>query len=102
MEITLLHSNGCHSWKEQLDALEAALAEAEQDVKYNMILVDTQEKADQYKFFGSPAIHIDGKDIDPIAEKVTKYTPGGCRPYRYKEQNYEMAPKEMILEALRK
>jgi len=102
MKITLLHSNGCHSWKDQLEVIEEALKEAGEEVVYNMILVDTQEKADHYKFFGSPAVHIDGKDIDPIAEKVTKYTPGGCRPYRYNEKHYEMAPKEMILEALQK
>ncbi len=101
MEITLLHSDGCHSWKDQLDVLEAAIKESDQEVRYTMILVDSQEKADQYKFFGSPAIHIEGKDIDPISEKVKVYTPNGCRPYRYNEKNYEFAPKEMILEALK-
>lgn len=82
------------------------------------ILVDSNEKANRYKFAGSPTIRINGKDIQeevskgqclPCEElsknrKTTEFVKQeckcGCRVYLYKGKKYPYPPKGMIKEAI--
>ena len=63
-----------------------------------MIIIKDDKEAQQYKFFGSPQININNKDIDPKAENMKNYHLSGCRMYSYKDRMYEHPPKEMIEE----
>jgi len=101
MEIELLYSEGCHTWKKTLVLLkEIVILKEKEDVKVKLVKINTQEEAEKYHYFGSPQINIDGKDIDPMAEKITNFSAAGCRLYVYEGKTYELPPEGMIKEAL--
>src|SRR3990167_7206749 len=102
MKIQLLHTADCHAWKNSLSVLEEALRAKDVEVKYEIVLIETQDQAQTYKFAGSPTILIDGIDVDPIAQSIKQYSVSSCRPYFYQGKTYDYPPKEMILEALTK
>ncbi len=102
MKIELLYSEGCHTWEKTLELTKQILEERKIREEVSVIKVETQEDAAKYHYFGSPQININGRDIDPMAEKITNYQPAGCRLYFYKEKTYEFPPGEMIEEALGK
>lgn len=101
MRLQFLYFEGCPSYKEGLENLKKALKELGLPEDFEMINVDTDEKARQYNFIGSPTIRINGKDLDTRAEKarVTGYK--GCRIYQT-PQGLKGAPTvEMIKEAIK-
>jgi len=102
MTIRFLHTESCHVWQKALVVLEETLSELNLEVSYEVILIKTQKDADNHKFGGSPTIQIDGFDVDPMAQGVTKYTLSSCRNYVYQNKFYEYPPKEMVLAALKR
>lgn len=100
MKIQLLHTADCHAWKDSLSVLEDALKTKGLEVKYEVILIETEDQAKLYKFIGSPTILIAGVDVDPMARNVTTYSVSSCRPYFYQGKTYDFPPKEMILQTL--
>ena len=100
MKIQLLHTADCHVWRDSLTVLEEALKTKGVEVKYEVVLVESEEQAKTYKFSGSPTILVEGIDVDPRARSVTIYSVSSCRPYFYQGTTYDFPPKEMILEAL--
>jgi len=102
MKIQLIRNDGCHIWQSAEKVLKEVLSEAGLPADYEVVVVKSDDEAKDLKFFGSPQILIDGKDIDPLASKVSDYHFQGCRFYLWREKMYEHAPKEMILQALRK
>lgn len=101
MKIQLLHTADCHAWKDSLSTLEDALKIKSLEVKYEVILIETENQANAYKFSGSPTILINGIDIDPLARNEKTYSISSCRPYFYQGKTYDFPPKEMIFEALK-
>ncbi len=101
MKIELLYSEGCHTWEKTSELLKEILKEKE-GVEVKLVKINTQEEAEKYHYFGSPQINVDGKDIDPMAEKITNFSAAGCRLYLYKGKTYELPPEGMIEEALNK
>jgi len=100
MEIQLLRSEGCHTWEKTLKLLNEIRKEKDIDQKIETVMIDTQEKAEKYRYFGSPQVNLDGRDIDPMAQKVTSFKPAGCRFYLYEGETYEYPPKKMMAEAI--
>ena len=80
--------------------LKEALKEENINSEPQLILIDSEASAKKFKFYGSPNIKINNKDIDPFAESVTNYGLGACRPYLWEGQMFDFPPKEMILTAL--
>lgn len=101
MKIEFLHTESCHVWQKALPLLEESVKELGLAEEIEVTTIRTQKDAETHKFSGSPAIKINGKDIDPLAEKITKYSPASCRPYFYRGKFYDYPPREMILEALK-
>ncbi len=85
-----------------MEELEAALDEMKLSIVFTMIRVDKQADAKKYKFSGSPAIHINGTDIDPHAGEIKNFSVVSCRPYLWEGKGYDWPPKAMIVEALKK
>ena len=100
MKIQIIRNEGCHIWQTAEKALKEALTEASLPKDYEIIVVKGNDQAQQYKFFGSPQITIDGVDIDPAAAKATQFQTEGCRFYVWQGKMYEYPPKEMILQTL--
>jgi len=102
MKIEFLHTEDCHVWQKTLPLLKEAMKEDGIKDTIDVFVIKTQKDAQKHKFSGSPTIKINGEDIDPMAKKVTRYSPASCRPYFYKGKFYDYPPKEMILEALQR
>lgn len=102
MKIQLLHTKDCHVWMEAENQLKLALEEAGLKTNYETVLIESQGKAEKYRFSGSPQIVIDGEDIDPMAKNIKNFSIASCRPYFYQGESFDFPPKEMILEQLNK
>ena len=102
MKIEFLYFEGCPSYKQGLENLKQALRELNLPEDFEMINIDTDEKAKEYNFIGSPTIRIDGKDLDPRAEKAQLTGYKGCRIYQTPEGIKGFPTVEMIKEAIEK
>jgi len=100
MKIQLIRNEVCPNWQEAEKLLKEALAEAQLSQDHEVVVVTSDDEAKELKFFGSPQILIDGKDIDPLSSKVSHYHTQGCRFYLWEGKALEHPPKEMILQAL--
>lgn len=101
MRVQLIRNEGCHIWQTAEKVLKEALKEAGLPQDYDIVVVNNDEEAEKYRFFGSPQINIDGRDIDPSAEKAQEFQTLGCRFYMWQGKMHEYPPKGMILEALK-
>jgi len=101
-KVILLFVQGCHAYHQAFDELATTLKEAGLPTRFEALLITSDEEAEKHKFFGSPAVQVDGVDVDPRAEAVTKYGMASCRPYPWQGKSYDFPPKEMILKALKK
>lgn len=98
----VLHNKECPFWRSDWALLERLIKEGKVDVDLEEVLIDTDEKAKQYRFFGSPQVMVNDKDVDPMSERMTNFHWNGCRPYFYKDQMYDYAPEGMIMEAVKR
>lgn len=99
VHIKVLHNNMCSFWRSDWALLERLVKEGKIDAELEEVLVDSDAKANQYRFFGSPQVMVNGRDVDPMAQRMTNFHWSGCRPYFYKDQMYDYAPEGMLMEA---
>ena len=92
-----------------LDVLEPALQLAGYNVVRRKIEISTAEFAAEYQFISSPTIRVNGKDICLTVEEndcgCCSDIAGcdvECRVFRYKDEIYEIPPKEMLANAILK
>lgn len=101
LNIQLLHTLSCHGYQRAMSELEGALEEAGIPIRFEVILVNSREAAEEYRFIGSPTIRVNDMDVDPEAAGVEKFGLSSCRPYFWKDKFYDYPPKDMILAAIR-
>lgn len=96
-----------HELDEVMMVLTPALELAGFDVEYNKVEMATADIANQYKFFSSPTIRVNGVDIGgPVQENscgCCSEISGAdvdCRVFEYEGQSFEVPPKEMLAEAI--
>ncbi|NCB52817.1 MAG: DUF2703 domain-containing protein [Clostridia bacterium] len=94
---------------EVIMTLTPALRLAGFDVAYNKIEMKTAELAEQFKFLSSPTIRVNGRDICTSVRENScgccsdiSGTDVDCRVFEYNGESYEIAPKEMLAEAILK
>lgn len=121
MKIQLLYILDCPWCLKTKELIRESLKELKVKAYTEEILIDSDKKAREYNFVGSPTIKINGKDIQEKVskgrclpcEELVKYTKGatkfvmqecscGCRVYFYEGERYPYPPKEMIKEAINK
>lgn len=93
--------------EEVLAVLTPALELAGYSITLQKIEVATPELAEQYRFFSSPTIRVNGRDICMSVEENScgccseiSGTEVDCRVFRYEGETYEIPPKEMLAEAI--
>ena len=79
MKIQFLYFDGCPHWELAAARLHEALVVHGEPVEVERVVVDTLEKAESYRFLGSPSILVDG--ADPFAEPGASVALS-CRLYR--------------------
>lgn len=100
MKITILHNKTCNIWLTTKGIIESILKENSLSADIEEAVIASDAEAKEHHFAGSPQVLIDGKDIDPMAEKVTNYHESGCRFYLWKDKLHEGPPKEMLEEVI--
>ncbi len=82
MRVRFLYYQECPSYEQAFDRLREVMAEEGISGEVEVIEVETEERARELRFVGSPTVRVDGQDIDP---------PGGprygltCRAYRLED-----------------
>lgn len=102
MKITILHNKTCNIWRTTNGIIEAILKENGLSAEIQEVIVASNEEAKKLHFAGSPQVLVDGRDIDPMAEKVTNYHESGCRFYMWNDTLHEGPPREMLEKAMLK
>lgn len=118
MKIQFLHTLDCQWCVKTKKLLKESLGELKINKNFEEIIIDSEEKAQKYKFVGSPTIRVNEKDIQEdiskerclpceklIAHKeVTAFVKQecgcGCRIYFYKGKQYPYPPKGLIKESI--
>jgi len=93
MKIELLYFAHCPSYKQALINIKAALKEKSLQANLVLIPVESEAKAQQVGFQGSPSVRINGKDIEGRDEGFSF----SCRIYSAKGKPAVAPSKEAIL-----
>ena len=80
INIELQYLNGCPNSQKLIDNTIGALAELGEIVNYKEVLVDSQEKANEAQFRGSPTLLINNIDFESMEEPESPSL--ACRFYR--------------------
>ncbi len=99
--IEILYTRDCQAWPETLTNLQQALKNLQIDDRPQLVIIDTQEQAEEYGFFASPTVHINGTDADPMARRVSKRGIGAGRPYFANGRSLPAPTVELLERALK-
>ncbi len=98
LQVDILFTKDCTDWETADELLQQALQDLGLEANINYWLVESDRKAFEYKFIGSPTIRVDGEDLFP-----TKGASAGLRlrPYFTDEGMLGHPTYEMIVAALK-
>jgi hypothetical protein len=68
-KIELLFYPDCSAAKPTSTMVEGVLSGLAIEVSVSKIIVDTEQKAKELRFIGSPSVRVDGRDIEPSARE---------------------------------
>jgi hypothetical protein len=101
LTIEFFYWEECPSHERALAILREAMAEEGITTPVDVIEVKTEDEAQRYRFYGSPTIHINGRDIVPPLEDADEPSLT-CRAYRRADGRISpLPPREQIVAALR-
>lgn len=108
IKIQILYFEGCPGYPKAKEAVLESVKELGVDAKIEEILIDTEEKAVQYKFLGSPTVRINGVDVEEAAyggksatsPKLKEEIFFGCRVYHYEGRQLHYPPKDLVKKAI--
>ncbi|GAB4549785.1 MAG: hypothetical protein OHK0023_14860 [Anaerolineae bacterium] len=100
IKVQFLYFEGCDSHEEVLARLKSVMEAEGIGDTIEMIKIETDEQAAEWRFVGSPTILINGEDIVPVPNgSFFRLT---CRTYRHEDGRYSSLPSvETIRRALR-
>lgn len=101
MKVELFYSRTCHVWKEAMENVCTAIAELGLKVPVCVSRIEDDREAAEKGFPGSPTVKINGRDVDPMFDKIKVFKANTCRVYMYGGECYEFPPKKLVLEALK-
>jgi hypothetical protein len=81
MRVELLYFDGCPNHEALLPRLRELLASTKIAADVDLRKITDDETAQRERFLGSPTIRVNGRDIEPAAERRTDYGMK-CRLYR--------------------
>ncbi len=99
MRIELLYFDGCPNHEALVPRLRALLADEDIATDIAMREITDDETARRERFLGSPTIRVNGRDIEPDAERRADYGMK-CRLYRTATGLSGQPPDEWLRAAL--
>ncbi len=85
--VQIQHFQGCPNSTEMIRRVKEAIGGIEDEIKYQEVLVETNELAEKIKFRGSPTLLINGEDFEGREEP--KSASLNCRYYQNGLPNVE-------------
>jgi hypothetical protein len=79
--VELLYFDGCPNYGAAQELVETVAAEIGVSPDLRLVEVETPENAEKLRFLGSPTIRVEGKDVEPGADELTRFQ-YACRVYR--------------------
>lgn len=73
VQIRVLYSIGCASTPPTVELVKNIAQVLNIPVNMEMVVVGTQEQAQELRFLGSPTVQIEGVDIEPSARDSLAY-----------------------------
>ncbi len=95
MQIQFLYFEDCPSHEAALERLQQVLAEEKIAASIEIIRVETEEQAQEWRFVGSPTIRVNGHDIDP--PPANAYYSLTCRAYRREDGRISPLPPVAVI-----
>jgi hypothetical protein len=100
--IEFFYCEDCPSHDKALERLRAVAGREGITAPIVVVLVESDEDAHRYGFFGSPTIRVDGVDIAPLPDGIPQPALG-CRAYRTPDGRISpLPPYELIAAALQR
>jgi glutaredoxin len=93
LKIELLYFNSCPTYKKALANIKAALKEKNLQAELRLIDVESEKKAQNVGFQGSPSVRINGKDLEGRDEGYSF----SCRLYNVNGKPSTAPSKEAII-----
>ena len=100
MRIEVLYFDGCPNYEALLPRLREILARTGVSAEIDLRRIASYEAAQRERFLGSPTVRINGRDIEPDAERRTDYGLK-CRLYRAPTGLSGQPEEELLQAALR-
>jgi hypothetical protein len=100
MKVEFLYFDGCPNHKRAFEILKGVLEEENLYTEIYSVNVNSEEKAKELQFLGSPTIRINGLDIDKESRSLTDFGVK-CRIYVIEGKIMGVPSKEMIRDAIR-
>ncbi len=101
MRIELLYFDGCPSYEALLPKLRKLLEREGIEDEIDLRQVEALDAAEDENFLGSPTVRIDGKDVEPGADRRDDFGLK-CRLYRSSEGTSGLPPESWLVEAIRR
>ncbi len=107
IKIEILYFEGCPGCPKAKEAVLKSVNELGVDAEIEDVLIDTEEKAIQHGFLGSPTVKINGVDVEEavVGGATNPRLRGeiffGCRMYHYEGRQLNHPPKDLIKKAIK-
>lgn len=98
MLIELLYFDGCPSWQDGLNNLEAALEAEGLEAQIRLVKVEQDKDAEHLKFLGSPSYRINDVELWPEGRQQYNLS---CRVYHTPEGMSGVPTVDMLREQLK-
>ena len=66
VDVRVLYTAGCAATPMTVDLVSSVARELGIQVRLHKVLVESPEQASALKFLGSPTVHVNGLDVDPV------------------------------------
>ena len=100
MRVELIYFEGCPIYEQLLPRLRGLVAAADPGAEVELRRVETNAEAEAERFLGSPTVRVDGRDIDPEADRRRDFGIK-CRLYETDDGLAPQPPDLLIVAALR-
>ncbi len=97
--VEILWFQGCPNHEAALELVERIAAELRVQPAIEMVEVADAEAAARLRFLGSPTVRVDGRDVEPGAERRAEFALA-CRIYRSEHGTAGQPSDALIREAL--
>jgi hypothetical protein len=99
MKVELLYFDGCPNHEALLPRLRALLAREGSPAEIGLRRITDDVAAQRERFLGSPTVRVEGRDVEPNAERRTDYGMK-CRLYRTTTGLSGQPPEDWLRAAL--